>query len=196
MAEVQKRFAAVRLPDLTRQWRGLTVWAIGHSTHPLPEFLGLLEAHGIAVLADVRTIPRSRAQPQFNRETLPRALARAGIRYVHLEELGGRRYGFGRSSPNGAWRNASFRGYADHMLGEEFERGLDRLRALVVETGPTALMCAEGMRWRCHRSMIADALVARGAQVLHIESRVRAVPHTLTPFAVVWRGRVGYPEQT
>ena len=88
MAEVQKRAAAPRLADLAREWRGRTVWAIGHSTHPLPEFLELLEAHGIVVLADVRTIPRSRAQPQFNRETLPRALAKVGIRYVHLEERG------------------------------------------------------------------------------------------------------------
>ncbi len=181
------------VPDLSGSWRGETVWAIGHSTHPLPEFIGLLEAHGIEVLCDVRTVPRSRAQPQFNLETLPAALARQGIHYAHLGALGGRRYGFGVSSPNAAWRNANFRGYADHMLSESFEEGLLALRALVRELGRTALMCAEGMRWRCHRSLIADVLVARGAEVLHIASRVRVVPHTLTPFATVWRGYVGYP---
>lgn len=185
----------VAVADLSRSWRGETVWAIGHSTHPLPEFLALLEAHGIQMLVDVRTVPGSRAQPQFNQDTLPEALARVGMRYAHLAALGGRRYGFGASSPNGAWRNASFRGYADHMLGEAFEQGLLELRELIRLQGRCALMCAEGMRWRCHRSLIADALVARGATVLHIESRLRAVPHVLTGFATVWRGHVGYPAQ-
>lgn len=179
--------------DLSRTWRGETVWAIGHSTHPLDAFVGLLEAQEIAVLADVRTIPRSRTQPQFNRETLPEELAARGIRYVHLEALGGRRYGFGKSSPNDAWRNTGFRGYADHMLGESFEGGLEQLHCVVRDHGNTALMCAEALRWRCHRSLIADVLVARGATVLHIESSGRVVPHAITAFATVWRGHVGYP---
>jgi len=173
-------------------WRTVRIYAVGHSTRPLEELVALLWAHGVATLADVRTLPRSWTNPQFNREALEEALPHYGVGYAHLAELGGLRHGLGERSPNQAWRNASFRGYADHMLTQEFERGLERLRALC-GAGPPAVMCAEALRWRCHRSLLADALVARGAYVLHIESESRAVPHRMTPFARVRRGRVLYP---
>lgn len=181
-------------PALEKSWRGLSAFAIGHSTHPLPHFLKLLEGHGIRALVDVRTLPASRAQPQFNRAPLCRALQRAGVHYEHLAELGGRRYGIGKYSPNDAWRNKGFRGYADHMMSEEFEAGIETLRQRVLASGPTAFMCAEGLRWRCHRALIADVLLVRGADVRHIESPVRAVPHTLTGFAQVWKGLIAYPD--
>jgi uncharacterized protein (DUF488 family) len=138
----------------------------------------------------VRKVPRSGTNPQFDRARLARALPRRGIAYVHLADLGGLRRGLGEASPNRAWRNASFRAYADHMLSEEFERGLAELRSLA---RPVAIMCAEAVWWRCHRSLIADALVARGERVVNILSATRADPHVLRPFAVVKRGRVTYP---
>lgn len=183
---------ARRAQRLETSWRGLTAYAIGHSTRPLQELIDILRAHEVQTLADVRTTPASRAQPQFGQASLRRALPKAGLGYVHLAELGGRRYGFGKASPNGAWRNAGFRGYADHMMSEEFEHGIERLRQLALE-GPVAFMCAEGMRWRCHRALIADVLRIRGAEVGHLESRTRVVPHRLTAFAHVWRGLVAYP---
>jgi uncharacterized protein (DUF488 family) len=137
------------------------------------------------------TVPRSRTNPQFNQDTLPRTLARADLRYVHLPRLGGLRR-TSKDSPNTAWRNASFRGYADYMQTDEFARGLEELRELT-EDGPLALMCAEAVRWRCHRSLVADALFARGVEVLHITRRTRAEPHKLTPFAELRGAQVLYP---
>ena len=164
---------------------------MGHSTRPIDELVDLLRAAGVLVLADVRTIPRSRANPQYEGPALERSLAAAGIRYVHLPRLGGLRHAR-KDSPNGAWRNASFRGYADHMATPEFEEGLVQLRAVARE-GPVAVMCAEAVPWRCHRSLLADALLARGVVVEHIVGRGRTRPHRLTPFARLEGRRVTYP---
>ncbi|HEX9400077.1 MAG TPA: DUF488 domain-containing protein [Anaeromyxobacter sp.] len=166
--------------------------AIGHSTRPIDELVELLKATGVATLADVRTIPRSRANPQFDAAVLARTVARAGIGYVHLPRLGGLRHARKGSDENAGWRNASFRGYADHMQTPEFEEGLCQLRALARE-GPVALMCAEAVPWRCHRSLLADALLARGVVVEHITGRGRTRPHRLTPFARLDGRRVTYP---
>lgn len=172
-------------------WGRARVYSVGHSTRSAEELVELLQAHGIQTLVDIRTVPRSRKNPQFNRDTLPRTLADADIRYVHLPRLGGLRRA-SRDSPNTAWRNASFRGYADYMQTDEFARGLEELRELTPD-GPLALMCAEAVRWRCHRSLVADALYARGVEVLHITSRTRAEPHELTPFAELHGRQVLYP---
>jgi hypothetical protein len=172
-------------------WGKARILAIGHSTRTLEELVELLRSCRVAVLADIRTIPRSRRNPQFAADALAPALERAGLHYAHLPRLGGLRHAR-RESPNGAWRNASFRGYADHMLGGEFEEGLVELRALVRE-GPVAVMCAEAVPWRCHRSLLGDALYARGVVMEHIVGRGRVRPHRLTPFAVVQGRRVIYP---
>ena len=167
------------------------LFTIGHSTHPLAEFIALLQAHGVTLLADVRTIPRSRHNPQFNRETLPVSLAQAGIGYVHLAALGGLRKPL-PDSINAAWKNASFRGYADYMQTPEFAAGLEQLLELARER-PTAVMCAEAVPWRCHRSLIGDALTARGVAVEDILSESKRSPHRMTPFARVEGERVTYP---
>jgi uncharacterized protein (DUF488 family) len=164
---------------------------VGHSTRSAEELVELLHAHGIRTLVDIRTVPRSRTNPQFNQDTLPKTLAKADVRYVHLPRLGGLRRAR-KDSPTNAWRNASFRGYANYMLTDEFAQGLEELRALT-EDGPLALMCAEAVRWRCHRSLVADALYARGVVALHITGRTRADPHKLTPFAVLHGRQVLYP---
>jgi uncharacterized protein (DUF488 family) len=167
------------------------VLTVGHSTRSLPEFLGLLKAHGVSRVVDVRTIPRSRHNPQFNRETLPAALEAAGLGYVHLKGLGGLRHPR-PDSPNLGWRTAGFRGFADYMLTPEFAK---QLQALVELAGRErlAVMCAEAVPWRCHRSLIADALVVRGLRVEHILGPGRRQPHRLTPFARVEGGRLTYP---
>ncbi|HET8699271.1 MAG TPA: DUF488 domain-containing protein, partial [Gammaproteobacteria bacterium] len=138
---------------------------------------------------------RSRHNPQFNADTLGAALAPHGIRYVPIAALGGLRRAR-KDSPNAGWRNASFRGYADYMGTQEFERGLDELRALAAGGAHVALMCAEAVPWRCHRSLVADVLTARGAEVRHIVGQGQARPHKLTPFAKVHDGRVTYPGDT
>ncbi len=168
-----------------------TVLTVGHSDRPLEEFLRLLRAHGVTLVADVRKMPGSRRNPQFGRDTLPRALRRAGIGYVHLPGMGGLRRPR-PDSPNTGWENASFRGYADHMLTPEFEASLRELLGHVGE-GRVALMCAEAVPWRCHRSLIADALVARGVAVGHILGAGRTRPHALRPWARVRGTRVTYP---
>jgi uncharacterized protein (DUF488 family) len=167
------------------------LFTIGHSTRSLEELLQILTAFGIEVLADVRTIPRSRHNPQFNGDTLEAALAARGLRYVHLRELGGLRRPR-PDSPNRGWKNESFRGYADHMQSSDFEAGLAALRSLA-ENARVAVMCAEAVPWRCHRSLIADALVARGDEVQHITTASRSSPHRMTPFARVQAGSVTYP---
>jgi uncharacterized protein (DUF488 family) len=172
-------------------WDGARVLAIGHSTRPIEELLALLRANGVATLADVRTVPRSRRNPQFAQDALAPALAAAGIRYAHLPKLGGLRRPRA-DSPNGGWRNESFRGYADHMQTEAFAAGLEELRALCAG-GPVALLCAEAVPWRCHRSLVADALLARGVVVEHVVGPGRTRPHRLTPFAVIEGPRVRYP---
>jgi len=167
------------------------VYTIGHSTRPAGDFVSLLTAHGIRTLVDVRTIPKSRHNPQFNGEALDATLAQSGIRYVHEPDLGGLRKP--RSdSINLAWRNTSFRGYADYMQTPPFDAAIDRLVARA-EEGPTAIMCAEAVPWRCHRSLVADALMARGHEAREIASETRATPPKMTPFARVEGDRVTYP---
>lgn len=166
------------------------VFTVGHSTRPIEKFLALLAEHHIARLVDVRTVPRSRHNPQFNRDLLPPALERAGISYTHLQALGGLRHAR-KDSPNTAWENASFRGYADYMMTPEFDRALEELIALAGRER-IAIMCAEAVPWRCHRSLIADALTARGVPVTHILGPGRAQPHSLTSFARVEGLRVTY----
>lgn len=174
-----------------RIWRGVHIWTVGHSTRSLDELVELLRAFDVTVLADIRSIPKSRHNPQFNGDSLRSQLRSRGVRYAHLPELGGLRR-TRKDSPNAAWRNASFRGFADYMLTAEFEAGLAKLRAWTAE-GRVALMCAEAVPWRCHRSLVADALTARGAKVEHITSATRSSPHRLTPFAQVDGARVTYP---
>ncbi|HMB34554.1 MAG TPA: DUF488 domain-containing protein [Methylomirabilota bacterium] len=169
------------------------VLTIGHSTRSLKELLELLEAHGVEQLADVRTIPRSRHNPQFNRESLAGKLRRAGIGYTHMPALGGLRHAR-PDSPNQGWRNASFRGFADYMQTPEFGAGIVALIDAAV-SARTVIMCAEAVPWRCHRSLIADALCARGIRVEHILSATRAEPHALTAFAMVKGTRVTYPPE-
>jgi len=180
-----------RRPRAAPGWGRAHVLAVGHSTRPIEELVELLQGAAVATLADVRTIPRSRANPQYEGGALSRALAAAGIVYAHLPALGGLRRAR-KDSPNGGWRNASFRGYADHMSTPEFEEGLVQLRTLARE-GPVAIMCAEAVPWRCHRSLIADALLARGVVVQHIVGRGRTRPHRLTPFARIAGRQVTYP---
>jgi uncharacterized protein (DUF488 family) len=171
----------------------LIVLTIGHSTRPLQEFLALLQVHGVACVADVRTVPRSRHNPQFDQSLLPQSLQQAGVRYVHLPGLGGLRHAR-RDSVNLGWRNASFRGYADYMQTPEFARSLDELIALASQQ-PTALMCAEAVPWRCHRSLIADALLVRGIRTEDIMSPTRRQVHSLTPFAQVRGTAITYPQE-
>ena len=167
------------------------VLTVGHSTRPLEEFIGLLEAHGVERLVDVRTIPRSRHNPQFNHDTLPAKLRAAGISYRHLKRLGGLRHPR-PDSKNTGWRNPSFRGYADYMQTKDFEEALEQLLKLAANKR-SAIMCAEAVPWRCHRSLIADALTVKGTPVEHILSAARTQPHKLTSFIQVSRGRITYP---
>jgi uncharacterized protein (DUF488 family) len=169
------------------------VRTIGHSTRSLEEFLSLLIANGVTYLVDVRTVPRSRHNPQFNRETLPQVLEANGIGYEHLASLGGLRKSRA-DSPNTAWRNASFRGYADYMLTPEFETDLRHLIDLATQQ-QVAIMCAEAVPWRCHRSLIGDALLVHGVRVEDIISEKRAEPHKLTPWARVSGTMLTYPPE-
>jgi len=170
----------------------LTVFTIGHSTRPIGEFLDLLRAQGIRQLLDIRTIPKSRRNPQFNTDALAASLAAAGVRYMHMKDLGGLRHP-ARDSINLGWRNESFRGYADYMQTPEFAAALDRALHLAEETSPAVFMCAEAVPWRCHRSLVADALIVRGIRVLEIVSAAQPKEHTLTPFARVRGLRITYP---
>jgi uncharacterized protein (DUF488 family) len=164
---------------------------IGHSNRPLETLLEMLTASEVDFLVDVRTIPRSKHNPQFNKEAIPKPLALAGIEYIHMPGLGGLRQAR-KDSVNTGWRNLSFRGYADYMQTPEFERNLEELLRLA-EGRRAAVMCAESVPWRCHRSLIADALTVRGVPVRHIMSVTRADPHRLTSFAQVVSERVTYP---
>jgi uncharacterized protein (DUF488 family) len=169
------------------------VLTIGHSTRTLEEFIGLLQAHGATRVVDVRTVPRSRHNPQFNKASLPRALKKSGLSYVHLSGLGGLRHAK-RDSLNVGWRNASFRGYADYMQTPEFEQSLEELIGLANQDR-IALMCAEAVPWRCHRSLIADALLVRGIRTEDIMSLTRRQVHVLTPFAKVRGTTITYPAE-
>jgi uncharacterized protein (DUF488 family) len=167
------------------------IFTIGHSNRPLGEFLDLLTAHGVDQLADVRKMPGSRANPHFGGEALTKSLKGAGIEYIHLPGLGGLRRGT-TDSPNGGWRNASFRAFADYMLTDEFEAALNQLIGLAAGR-TTAIMCAEALPWQCHRSLIADALVVRGIEVKHILTTSRADEHSLRDWARVEGTRITYP---
>jgi 3-methyladenine DNA glycosylase/8-oxoguanine DNA glycosylase len=174
-----------------KSWRGTRIYTIGHSTRTLDELIALLGAVDTSVLADIRTIPRSRHNPQFNGDSLRTALRSRSMRYMHLPGLGGLRRAR-KDSPNIGWRNASFRGFADYMGTEDFESGLEELRALTAQ-GRVVVMCAEALPWRCHRSLVADVLTARGAHVEHIIGSLRSNPHRLTHCAKVEGARVRYP---
>ncbi len=181
-----------RGPDIVHT--GPVIDTIGHSTRPQEEFIAVLRHYGIVTLVDIRSMPRSRHNPQFNREELEQALPACGLRYVYLAQLGGLRHGLGADSPNTGWRNASFRAYADYMMTDAFRQGLAEALALAHD-GPAALMCAEAVPWRCHRSLVADALVARGVVVRDIYDARRAAPHRLPSFACVAGDQVTYPPE-
>ena len=169
----------------------MLISTIGHSTRSIEEFIRLLELHGIDQLADIRTIPRSRHNPQFNLESLSSSLRETGVAYQHLPLLGGLRQ-TRSDSVNTAWRNSSFRGFADYMQTSEFAEGLQQLIELASKA-PTAIMCAEAVPWRCHRALVSDALSARGFAVQHIQSASVVQSHSLTPFAKIDGTRVTYP---
>jgi len=168
-----------------------TLYTIGHSTRTIEEFLDLLQAHHIQEVVDVRTVPRSRRNPQFGQDRLPPALAPAGMAYTHLKSLGGLRHP-ASDSINLGWQNPSFRGYADYMATPEFQQGLQDLEDRAAKK-TVAIMCAEALWWRCHRSLIADALAVQGWQVLHIQSRKTAKLHELTSFLKIIDGKLTYP---
>jgi uncharacterized protein (DUF488 family) len=168
-----------------------SLFTIGHSTHPIEEFIGLLKAHKIEEIADVRSIPKSRHRPQFNTDALEKSLRDSGIRYAHIAKLGGRRH-TRRDSVNTGWRNASFRGYADYMATPEFAEGIEELIG-IARARRTAVMCAEAVPWRCHRSLIADAMTVKGWKVCDIVSSAPPKEHELTPFLKVEDGRLTYP---
>ena len=172
----------------------LVVCTVGHSTRPLATFLALLETNDIGVVLDVRTIPRSRHNPQFNFDSLPGFLSAAAIHYKHLPELGGLRKTH-VNSPNTGWRNLSFRGYADYMQTPEFEHGVEQVVKLA-QQNRCALMCAEAVPWRCHRSLIADALTVRGVRVEDIIATTGRRLHVLTPWAKVDVLGITYPAAT
>jgi uncharacterized protein (DUF488 family) len=169
------------------------IFTIGHSNRPIEEFLRMLEAHGIQRVVDIRTIPRSRFNPQFNTDALRDSLSATGIDYVWMKELGGLRHAK-KDSINTGWKNASFRGYADYTQTPEFADGIASLIKIAGEKR-TAIMCAEAVPWRCHRSLVADALVARGIEVEHIMSVTRTQPHVITSFAQVRGPQITYPGQ-
>ena len=167
----------------------MRIYTIGHSTRQLDELIGLVNDHGVKRLADIRRFPGSRRYPHFSRESLANSLPKAGIEYVHVVELGGRRVPL-PDSPNTAWRNDQFRGYADHMATAEFQNALDRLLASDV---PTAIMCAEAVPWRCHRNLVADELTRRGHEVIHILGPGASQRHVINPVARVADEHLVYP---
>jgi uncharacterized protein (DUF488 family) len=169
----------------------LTVLTIGHSTHSFDEFVSILEAHEVTRIVDVRTVPKSRHVPQYNTDALVVELPARGIEYVHLKSLGGLRHA-AKDSVNTGWRNKSFRGYADYMATEAFQKGIDRLLELAADK-QTAIMCAEAVPWRCHRSLIGDALLVRGVQVEDVLGAANRREHALTVFARVHGREITYP---
>ena len=168
----------------------LTVWTVGHSTRTPEEFEQILKAHGIEMLVDVRSFPGSRRYPQFNRDALAESLGRIGIEYKHEPRLGGRRTPR-KDSHNTAWRNASFRAYADHMESDDFRKGVEELLELAASER-TAVMCAEAVWWRCHRSLISDYLKAAGHTVIHITDQTKSEEHPFTSAARILEGHLSY----
>lgn len=171
-----------------------TIYSIGHSTHGIEIFLSLLARHGIQLLADVRTVPKSRANPQFNSDSLAEAVRGAGMEYRHFRGLGGWRGSKLPESPNAGWRSPGFRNYADYMMTGEFDTALEELIA-AASRAPTAIMCAEVLPWRCHRNLISDALTVRGFRVMHIIGESGFHQHALTPWANVSGTHITYPPQ-
>jgi uncharacterized protein (DUF488 family) len=179
--------------SITGDYPDGAIFTVGHSTLAAEDFISLLKAYAIETLADIRTVPRSRHNPQFNADTLPQSLKEAGIEYLHMKALGGLRHAH-KDSPNTGWRNDSFRGYADYMQTDEFKAALDEL----IELGRqhrTAIMCAEAVPWRCHRSLVADALNVRGVPAVEILSPTSHRLHKLTPFAEVKGNHIVYPPE-
>lgn len=178
-------------PPQEAWWPEGAIFTLGHSTLPIERFVALLRTYGIERLVDIRTVPRSRHNPQFNDTELAGTLATENVEYVPMQSLGGLRHAR-KDSPNTGWRNAGFRGYADYMQTEQFEAALDKL----IEMGRqkrVAIMCAEAVPWRCHRSLVADALGVRAVPVIEILSESSYREHRLTPFAQVEGVRITYP---
>jgi uncharacterized protein (DUF488 family) len=169
----------------------LTIYTVGHSTHTLEEFVEMLKAYNITLLVDVRTVHRSRHNPQFNKENLPATLKPHNIKYLSMTEIGGLRHPK-KDSVNMAWENSSFRGYADYMQTKEFTESLLKLMVLAKENC-VAIMCAEALPWRCHRNLISDALVVRHVKVLHIISKTNTLTHQLNEMAHVEGTKITYP---
>ncbi|MBK5232955.1 MAG: DUF488 domain-containing protein [Thermoleophilia bacterium] len=170
------------------------VWSIGHSTHSLEAFVELLKSQGIENLVDIRTVPKSRRNPQFHTDALAVSMPERDVSYRHLPDLGGWRK-TDKDSPNGGWRNDSFRGYADYTMTAGFRTGLKELLALAGD-GPTAMMCSEALWWRCHRRLVSDRLLTAGHSLFHIGSDGRITPHELTSFAVIdSAGQITYPPE-
>ena len=169
----------------------MRLWTIGHSTRKIDHFISLLEENGIKLVVDVRSFPGSKRYPQFNKEVLADSLGQHGIRYEHFADLGGRRKPK-HTSRNIAWRNASFRGYADYMETEEFRKGIERLIDLTSAARPAAIMCAEAVWWRCHRALISDYLKARSIEVIHIVDSNKTEPHPFTSAARMVNGELSY----
>jgi len=168
-----------------------TIFTIGHSTHPIEEFLALLSQHEIVALVDVRSYPSSKRWPQFNQDELQRALEQVGIEYRWLKSLGGRRSSKNPESPHTAWQIPAFRAYADHADSNDFRAGLNELMPLAAQNR-TAYMCSEGLWWRCHRRIISDHLIVRGWNVMHILPTGKLSAHALPDFARVTDGRLIY----
>lgn len=177
------------IPDTS--FDGLTVYTLGHSTLSTEEFIDLLWAHGVEQIADIRTVPKSRKNPQFWSDTLEESMAAVGLGYQWFEKLGGLRK-VEKDSPNGAWRNKSFQGYADYMQTQGFTEGLAELQEFAA-LRPTTIMCAEAVPWRCHRSLVGDAILVRGGEVLDIFSKTSVKPERLTGFAQVEGTNITYP---
>jgi len=170
------------------------ILTIGHSTRTLDDFIDIIRTHGVARLVDIRTIPRSRHNPQFNQETLSERLKESAIEYVPMKQLGGLRHPRA-DSPNTGWRNLSFRGFADYMRTQEFANGIDQLNALAKD-GHVAIMCAEVLPWQCHRWLIGDALTIRGVQVEHIMTIKKRTKHSLTRWAHIEGTQITYPGES
>ena len=169
----------------------MRIWTIGHSTRTIDEFISLLKENEIKLLVDVRAWPGSKRYPQFNKDALAESLNAHGIGYEHFPELGGKRKSKA-DSRNTAWRNASFRGYADYMETEQFQKGIERLLDFAAKASPAAIMCAEAVWWRCHRSLISDYLKARGVEVIHIFAANKIEPHPYTSAAQIVNGELSY----
>jgi uncharacterized protein (DUF488 family) len=170
----------------------MKIYTIGHSTRSIEEFVNILHTYQIEIVVDIRTIPKSRHNPQFEGSKLENSLENAGMSYIHIRELGGLRDPK-KDTKNLEWRNTSFRGYADHMETREFEKGLEMLKKIASEH-PTVILCAEAVPWRCHRFLIADALTIQGWDVFHILTERLSNKHKLTEFLKVTNGKLSYPK--